>query len=155
MDPPQLALEGELWGACCKHFWENWSCHNRTTVYHILWWLGSCFKFEYKDSLSRYGDCYNENSFDGNIETTLGQFFELGNQQIQCDAIYYLANFIKKIHKRLYDLWGVFCGFSLCLIFWLSSCNDVCNVGPRYNNNRLYWPSQCAGTIYSDIKTKG
>ena len=32
-DPPYLTVTGELYGAFCKEFWENWRCYDGTTLY--------------------------------------------------------------------------------------------------------------------------
>ena len=38
------------------------------------------------------------------------------------------VNFLTNIHKRQPQVWGVFCRFSLWLIFCLKFCNYLCNI---------------------------
>ena len=52
---------------------------------------------------------------------------------------YNAVNFLTNIRKG--EVWDVFCGSSIWLIFCLSSCNYLCNIlyyWPRYNGTRLY-----------------
>ena len=71
------------------------------------------------------------------------------SNQIQCGVVITRSIFSKYLQKtppklaRYGEVWGVFsnCGFSIWLIFCLSSCNQLCSilyVGPFYNDTRLY-----------------
>ena len=53
---PYLTLMGELWGAFCEYFLENWPCYNPITLYLCL--MGSkCFWPNFEIAYSSHESC--------------------------------------------------------------------------------------------------